>query len=418
MQYKDLLQHYVYGHTCLRPEHVTLLTGAALKSGDVYDRDGRPRWIRSTTHRGRRDFVEAGRDVVLSWLHRLVLLIVWPPVRNPHEQMRENVPLTMSTLFRAIARLLQLGCPPHWLASFCQAVLADAALVTAEVPQTAWAVCPPNSSASRPKYRLDLAVCHLEAKTVAVVWRGQLGKHVLACGGLPPADAIRRLSVPLKPLKDPIWEGGVAIAALNVGLMLADTSVEKVRVALATLHGVSDYQPWARAMASLQGDLRPEAGAVRRMSASCPPGAVHWFSCLTWDSQTHVAEIFLPQVEVDAITARDSAWVAVLFRSDSWAALTQTTQMARLLEEGNATPPSAPANASTAAPFEGRQVRICGLVSRPELNGQSARAHGFEPASGRYTVTLDGSGKTLRVLAKNLLEEEAEAATSSIHEQD
>ena len=105
--YDDLMGHCVYSHTRLRPEHVALCTGAVLRSGDVMDKDGRPRWGQDS-HRGRQDFLDAGRDAVLPWLHRLLLLIVWPPLRDPHQRMRENAPLTMSTLFRAVERLHQV----------------------------------------------------------------------------------------------------------------------------------------------------------------------------------------------------------------------------------------------------------------------------------------------------------------------
>ena len=92
--------------------------------------------------------------------------------------------------------------------------------------------------------------------------------------------------------------------ALNVGLKLADGSVPAVQSALAELHGVSAYEPWARPMASMMGESREEARAVRKMGEVCPAGSVNWLSCLTWDSRRHVASICLPRAELDALRCR------------------------------------------------------------------------------------------------------------------
>ena len=128
------------------------------------------------------------------------------------------------------------------------------------------------------------------------------------------------MSISFEPHEGPLWQSGVVFAALNLGLMLADSSAEDLEVqsALSSLYGYAAYPFLVRGMARAMG-LRtiPEPGAVRSMGDSCPAGSVHWLSSITWDSTTHKAVILLPQAKHLAMTAPGSPWVAVLFRTDS-----------------------------------------------------------------------------------------------------
>jgi len=391
-KYRDLQADYVYSHTLLRPEHVTLCTGAVLKSGDVMDQDGRPRWARAASHGGRAAFLSAGRAVVESWLHRLTLAVVWPPTRDANEQMREICPLTVSTIFRALERLLQLGCPVHWLAAFCQALLADGALSTVEEPPASSPVrLPPAGSKARAARRVDLGLCNLEARTVGAVWAGRLGRTVLACGAVAPPASLRRLTVCFEPLEHPTWKRGCVVATLTMGLLLADSAVPEVKTALATLQVRCPAPIAALAMLGMPS-VTPVEGAVRRMGASCPSGSVHWLSCLTWDSRRHEASFLLPQAELDALTAADSSWVAVPFRSDSWAVLAQTKQLRQ--PSGRGCDGVAADAAAPALPAEGSRVVLCGLKA-VSLNGLHGRVVGADELTGRAIVQLDdGAGRS------------------------
>lgn len=290
-------------------------------------------------------------------------------------------------------------------------------LDTLETLPATFAHLPSADSAGQPTGQFQLSVCNLEARTVGAVWSDRLGATLIACD-LPPADAIRRVSISFEPLKDPLWHGGVVfVAAPNLGLMLADSSIGEVQSALSSLCGYSAYSFLVRGMAKARGDTIPEPGAVRSMGDSCPAGSVHWLSCITWDSRTHTAVILLPQEEHLAMTAPGSPWVAVLFRTDSWAAVAHTKPMSA--------PPVAPAAAPTLAPVPdisrytarlapllGRCVRLVGLVGRPELNGEIAHAVSFDPPSSRYTARLANGGGAVRVREANLVE------ASEINEQD
>lgn len=52
----------------------------------------------------------------------------------------------------------------------------------------------------------------------------------------------------------------------------------------------------------------------------------------------------------------------------------------------------------------GTRVRLKGLRSKPELNGQSGKVKSFDANKGRYNVVLATGGATLQVKASNLLE--------------
>ena len=303
-----------------------------------------------------------------------------------------------------------------WLAAFWNAVLNDAVLDTSETLPAAFAHLPSADSAGQPTRQLQLSVCNLEARTVGAVWSDRLGATLIACA-LPPADTIRRVSISFEPLKGPLWDTGVVFAAPNLGLMLADSSIEEVQSALSSLYGYSAHPFLVRGMERARGNTMPEPGAVRSMGDSCPAGSVHWLSSITWDSRTHTAAILLPHEEHLTMTAPGSPWVAVLFRTDSWAAVAHTKPMSA--------PPVAPVAAPTLAPVPdisrytarlapllGRCVRLVGLVGRPELNGEIAHAVAFDPPSFRYTARLANGGGVVRVREANLVE------ASEIDEQD
>ena len=55
------------------------------------------------------------------------------------------------------------------------------------------------------------------------------------------------------------------------------------------------------------------------------------------------------------------------------------------------------------APYCGKQVKISGLSSKPELNGTTGVAASYDSARGRYNVQLP-SGQTLALQPKNLEE--------------
>ena len=62
----------------------------------------------------------------------------------------------------------------------------------------------------------------------------------------------------------------------------------------------------------------------------------------------------------------------------------------------------APPAAAAASLFEvGDRVRLTGLNSKPELNGQLGRVVGFQHAKGRVNISLEG-GRTLQVKPANL----------------
>ena len=129
-----------------------------------------------------------------------------------------------------------------------------------------------------------------------------------------------------------------------------------------------------------------------------------------WDSKTHKAVILLPQAEHLAMTAPGSPWVAVLFRTDSWATVAHT----KLVSVPRFAPVAAPTLAPVpAAPLLGRCVRLVGLVGRPELNGEIAHAVLFDPPSSRYTVRLANGAATVAALSLYVRQTSLRRATST-----
>lgn len=58
-------------------------------------------------------------------------------------------------------------------------------------------------------------------------------------------------------------------------------------------------------------------------------------------------------------------------------------------------------------------VEVVGLNRRPDLNGARGRAEGFDEASGRYHVTMTGSGEQVALRAENLREVHAPQANAA-----
>ena len=84
------------------------------------------------------------------------------------------------------------------------------------------------------------------------------------------------------------------------------------------------------------------------------------------------------------------------------------TPAAAVAEAAKTALSSAPAAATavTPVPFAlGTAVRLCGLQSKPELNGQRARVVGWDEAKGRCNVALRG-GKMLQIRPANIEEDD------------
>ena len=168
------LDQYVFSSSCLRPCECWML-GVRLQSGDHMDRDGRPRWTTCDDGECAERFRNAGRASVESWLHRLLLACVLPSNRDATSRMRESCPQNLSTVFRAVERLKQRGCPAHWLVDFLNAMLAGK-LRTACTPPGASPMPLPSGDPCRGKAEstMDLGFCALEARTLAAIWDSRL----------------------------------------------------------------------------------------------------------------------------------------------------------------------------------------------------------------------------------------------------
>ena len=314
------LEQYVFSSTALRPSDYWLL-GVRLVSGDHMDRDGKPRWCACDSGECRERFRQAGRPSVDSWLHRLLLACVLPPLRDASGRLRESCPLSLSTVFRAVERLKLRGCPAHWLIDFLNSILAGR-LRTAAVPPASSPLTLPESDPclGRASVIVDLAFCKLEASTLAAVWDARLQ---LPLSGGAVAAHIRKHTVPLKPSWIPMDRTGLVIAAPVVGLVIADPSFPPVDAMLRRLE-----QPFA------------SGGHARELIRQSPPGSCHLLSVVHWNDVAHEATFYMPAQELASITASGSKWVAILVRTDSWVALTSRSAMAA---------PEAPASAAAAA---------------------------------------------------------------------
>ena len=154
------------------------------------------------------------------------------------------------------------------------------------------------------------------------------------------------------------------------------------------------YAAWAtRALQALCTGSPPSRGTAQRTKQSffCPKEAEHL-----------------------AMTAPGSPWVAVLFRTDSWATVAHT----KLVSVPRFAPVAAPTLAPVpAAPLLGRCVRLVGLVGRPELNGDIAHICSFVRSAilsiyGKTRQRCCNGGGAVLVREANLVE------ASNINEQD
>lgn len=316
--YKDL-DEYTHSACHLLPHDAAALLGVSLSSGDLMDADGMPRWVLAPPTAAA-NFSKAAVD---SWLQRLLLAVVRPPLRPPEQRARESCPLNISSLFRAVERLQQLGCPPHWLQTFCTSLLRNE-LVTAHTPPkrspnpcTA-AVLPAGSKVAR----VDLSSCLLEARAVAALWLPRLGPCLaLAAASLPPPSSVKQHTLSLHRLPPPatIWMMGTPMASFVAGLLLADGADPTVS------------EHCKRLTPYLCGQMGSNNAppSVRRMVDKCPAGSVHLISCMHWNHISFQAQVYLPDETMEMMQAPGSKWVATAFRTDSWTPFTAVTPLAR-----------------------------------------------------------------------------------------
>ena len=293
--WKDL-DEYVHSATQLQPQQLTLYGGVAFVSGDLLDHAGMPRYRPAETTTN--DFLRAGRAQLESWLHSLLLAIVWPAVRGGSLSCpNEECALNMSSFFRAVERLLELGCPAHWLSELLHEILKGTLRTSATPPTESPSPLSSARTRSCALSSLDsLSACVLEARSIAALWQQRLSP-VLSMAACVVPDVVVRVTLKLQRGNSQFQ---LHMGSLNIGLLLVNSSVAEVRAQL------------------LKAEASAEVGAARRLTEACPRGSVHLLSVVLWDADHHEATIFLPQEEWFAMSVSLSGWRAAALITDSW----------------------------------------------------------------------------------------------------
>ena len=110
--------------------------------------------------------------------------------------------------------------------------------------------------------------------------------------------------------------------------------------------------------------------------------------------------LFRPRVALWVAAATVTSFIAYYLRRVRRARLVDTTASAASAavpqpSVGASQQPAAAAPSDVTPSLEnGSCVRLKGLSSKPELNGQLGRIIGFDAAKGRYNVSLSGNHKT------------------------
>ncbi|KAI9347217.1 hypothetical protein BDR26DRAFT_854760 [Obelidium mucronatum] len=160
---------YIYSSCALSDKaEVEFLTGIKFLCGDLYGDD--VHWILSPTKTIKGRF--NSRDSVVNWLHRLLLMIVYPAPREL-KSYGEATPLTLNTFLLAIERLAEF-VPGHWLSQILQDILESKVVLTKAVVPTSSPNKRPATASNNSKATRTLNKTPIEPELLALtaLWAG------------------------------------------------------------------------------------------------------------------------------------------------------------------------------------------------------------------------------------------------------
>ncbi|KAJ3036974.1 hypothetical protein HDV00_002166 [Rhizophlyctis rosea] len=105
-----MMDDYTWCHAGITCEGAERMWGIKHVTGEVYGEDPRWAWVS-----GGCEMSNLTKDEVEDYIHRVLLSVAVPPIRNAHNIMRENVPMSMAGFMRMLHRLMERGVPRHWI---------------------------------------------------------------------------------------------------------------------------------------------------------------------------------------------------------------------------------------------------------------------------------------------------------------
>ena len=142
-------------------------------------------------------------------------------------------------------------------------------------------------------------------------------------------------------------------------------------------------------------------GAYQRTTANLPPARAHAVMAAADLGHTTIVQALL-DAKADASLQTNVGYTALM-----WAEQQKCTATAQLLRQhAKSQAPGRPHDSHrVGGTLLGSRVRISGLKGRrPELNGRCGVAAYFDPAKGRYAVTVKGEAEAVLLKPADLQE--------------
>ena len=187
------MSHYTFAATGIpsRNDMLRLMGVLRLTGEDIFSEQNQWTWAQKSS----KMMVHATRDELTTWLHRVLLSALLPPVRDPWGACNEQCPTNVATFMRLCAfSVEELGYPPHWvggildeIATACRTtgVLKSKADIPSESPVT--------YSGATKIQKIDIGAFRLDILTQFELWKALLGELMVGSETTPSTKSANNI---------------------------------------------------------------------------------------------------------------------------------------------------------------------------------------------------------------------------------
>jgi hypothetical protein len=291
---KQISDHFTTYLSAQSVKVETILSGKSLPDGRPLAMSSTYSWIRSNSLPLPWEKLMP-RQELEKWFHAHFLKLYLPFPRQRWDDNQVFAPLNITTFFRLINHVYEVGYPAHWLSAILSKLCEGEIVTTARAPR-ALVTDVDLVLHMYPSRKLCLKPFMVEFKTLLGIWRRLLpfGLH-LSNETLPDLRTIREFSITFHPWYPTYTESPNFVLVLKNRRYEVDDHLRQVLLDDET------------------GDTSTVAVRIRS-----EPG-IHVISTFKWKTETAVATFWLEEGIMDDIQ-NGCDWEAYIWRTDTWLA--------------------------------------------------------------------------------------------------
>jgi len=234
------------------------------------------------------------REQLARWLHTHFLKLYLPFPRAKWDDNQVFAPLNITTFFRLINHVSEVGYPAHWLSEILSTLCEGEIVTTARAPRS---LVTDVDQALRiyPSRKLCLKPFMAEFKTLLAIWRRLLpfGLH-LSHETIPNLRTIREFSINFPSCNTTYTSSPNFVLVLKNRRYEVDEDLRRVLLDDET------------------GDTSTAAVEMRS-----EPG-IHVVSAFKWETETATATFWLEEGMMDDLQQKGHDWEVYIWRTDTW----------------------------------------------------------------------------------------------------